>query len=114
MIGAERLLLNAERALIEAVGSGVIVPAGGERPERGERRGDPVMIGAQRVFQYDERSLEYGSGLGLAAGRTFGVELTQHVQLQPDVRVRRTEGFFADGQRTRYSPSAFVSSPWLR
>ena len=67
MIGAERLLLDREAALVERFGLGVAALGDVKGGQIVERQGHIGMIGAERLLADRQRALVERLGLGVAA-----------------------------------------------
>ena len=68
MLGAEGLLADGERALVERLGLGVAAGVPVEQAQVVERVGDVGMLGAEGLLVDGERALVQRLGLGVAAG----------------------------------------------
>ena len=67
VVGAQRLLADGERALVERLGLGVAALGAVERGQVVERGADIGVVGAQRLLADGERALVERLGLGVAA-----------------------------------------------
>ena len=67
MVGAQRLLADGERALVERLGLGVAALGAIELGQVVERGADIGVVGAQRLLADGERALVERLGLGVAA-----------------------------------------------
>src|SRR5262249_35876629 len=97
MVGAERLLVDCERALQQRLGLGIVALLLRRQGEAVEDCTDAQMVGAERLLLDRERALGERLGIGIAA--LIAIELSEAAERLANTAVLGAERLLRDRER---------------